>query len=107
MRNNFNIPALANYKDADIGLIKFLSTNGIFEMLVEYDCVVSKISDSTYGTLRYSSDKIIFCKHKHVKGKGIQKTYKFISPSDVDMYFRKTHEVEISILEMQEEKLNA
>lgn len=76
--------------------------------------VVSTVSDKTYGTISYSGNKIVFHKHKAIeinKTKSspkicteIQISSKEISPIELDTYFRESNPIEISILEILEEK---
>lgn len=77
-------------------------------------CVVSTVSDSNYGTVEIYPNKLIYTKHKAIlinKNQKspkicteIQKTSKEISNSDFQKYFRISNPIEISILEMLEEK---
>lgn len=86
---------------------KFFIDNGIdicgFEMIP----VVSLVSDSNYGIIYKYDFRFFYCKHKAVKFGScskIQYTTKEISKEQINQ-FRITNHTEISILEMQEEKL--
>jgi hypothetical protein len=97
----------------DEALWKFLIENN-FNYLTGQTCVVSNVSDSTYGVVYNADDKLVFCKHKAMEiNKNqkppkvctkIQKTCKIISNEEYEKHFRITNMTEIMILEMQEEK---
>ena len=77
-------------------------------------CIVSNASDSSYGVVHSYKDNLYFYKHKAMRTNTksipsafsfIQQTIKPITQEEIDLHYRKTSWVEISILETQEENI--